>query len=246
MRRIKDWRPAPGTVLGTIAIFISLGGVSYGVATGSIDSREIKNNTVGTKDIKNNSLRGKDIRTGTVLSGDVRNSTLTGTDVRNDSLTGNDVLESSLGKVPSATTADTAGAANLAGFSAATAGLLHTSPVTANEGDADKQVFDPANEHGFEVVLRCEAGNATILVKNVSAGAGAGADGDEASGEGAFSFDQGEEMPVNSSGADNIDEHGDFAAFGSKGSISGNIAVGHGTEVSATGSACAANGHGIG
>jgi hypothetical protein len=72
-------------VIASIALFVSLGGVSYGLASGSIDSREIKNNDV----------RGKDIRSGTV----------TGSDVRNDSLTGVDIRESTLGQVPRATVA---------------------------------------------------------------------------------------------------------------------------------------------
>jgi hypothetical protein len=67
-----------------LALFVSLGGVSYGVATGSIDSREIKNNTVRGKDVRNNSIRGADI------------------------------LESKLAKVPSAVSADTAATAGSA------------------------------------------------------------------------------------------------------------------------------------
>jgi hypothetical protein len=245
MRHIKDWRPAPGTVLGSIAIFISLGGVSYGVATGSIDGREIKNNSVASKDIKNNSVRGKDIRTGTVRGSDVGNGSLTGTDVKGDSLTGNNVLESSLGTVPSANTAN---AANVAGFSYATAGLVHTSPITANVGDPDKSLWPVTN--GFDVVLRCSAGpTAEVFLKNVSAGDNAGADGDEASGEGDTPWLQGgagPDMLINSSngGPTNIDELGGFAAFGQKGALSGYVGVGAGQP--STGHDCAANGYAAG
>jgi hypothetical protein len=87
-----------------IALFVSLGGVSYGVATGSIDSREIKNNTIRTRDLRNNEVRGRDIR----------NSTIRGADVALNTLTGFDVNESRLGKVPTAARADTAGAASVA------------------------------------------------------------------------------------------------------------------------------------
>jgi hypothetical protein len=79
-----------------IALFLSLGGVSYGVATGSIDSREIKNNTIRTRDLRNNEVRGRDLR----------NSTVRGADVALNTITGVDVNESKLGKVPSAATAD--------------------------------------------------------------------------------------------------------------------------------------------
>src|SRR6187200_1145574 len=93
-------RPSPALVIACIALFVSLGGVSYAVATGSIDSREIKNNTVRTQDIRNNEVRGRDIR----------NSTIEGKDVAFNTITGADVEESSLGKVPLAAAADSAGA----------------------------------------------------------------------------------------------------------------------------------------
>jgi len=93
--KIFSGRISPTTVIASTALFVSLGGVSYGVATGSIDSREIKNNAVRSNDIRNGTVRGGD--------------------VRNNSITGADVLESGLGKVPSASSADTAISATNAG-----------------------------------------------------------------------------------------------------------------------------------
>jgi hypothetical protein len=58
--------------MATIAVFIALGGTSYAVATGSIDSREIKNNSVRGKDIRNNEVRSRDVRNGTLLSKDFK------------------------------------------------------------------------------------------------------------------------------------------------------------------------------
>jgi hypothetical protein len=49
-------------VVSTVCLFIVLGGTSYAVATGSIDSREIKNNAVGSKDIRDNDVRSADVR----------------------------------------------------------------------------------------------------------------------------------------------------------------------------------------
>jgi hypothetical protein len=69
-------------VMATIAVFIALGGTSYGLATGSIGSREIKNNSVRSKDIRNNNVRGKDIRTGTIRSSDVGNGSLLAEDFK--------------------------------------------------------------------------------------------------------------------------------------------------------------------
>lgn len=89
-------RPSPALIIACIALFVSLGGVSYGFATGSIDGREIKNGTITTKDLRNNEIRGADIR----------NSTIGGRDVALDTLGGNDIKESTLGKVPQADTVD--------------------------------------------------------------------------------------------------------------------------------------------
>src|SRR4051794_41954880 len=77
-------------VVALLALFVSLGGVSYGAAV-VITGKTIKNNTVGSKDLKNNDIRG--------------------TDIRNNSLTGKDVKESTLGKVPNAVHADSADSA---------------------------------------------------------------------------------------------------------------------------------------
>jgi hypothetical protein len=107
--------PSPALVIACVALFVSLGGVSYGVATGSIDSREIKNNTIRSKDVRNNTLRTFDIRNNEVRGFDIRNSTIQGRDVAFDTITGADVSEGSLGKVPSAGTADNATTAGSVG-----------------------------------------------------------------------------------------------------------------------------------
>jgi hypothetical protein len=95
-------RPSPALVISCIALFVSLGGVSYGVATGFIDSREIRNNTITSGDVRNNTLRTFDIRNNEVRGFDIRNSTIQGRDVAFDTLTGSDIAESSLKEVPSA------------------------------------------------------------------------------------------------------------------------------------------------
>jgi hypothetical protein len=127
--------PSPALVIACIALFVSLGGVSYGLVTGSVDSREIKNNAVSSADVLNNTLRSKDVLNNTLRSKDVRNNTLRTFDIRNnevrgfdirnstirgrdvafDTLTGADVSEASFAKVPSATTADSATSAGSVG-----------------------------------------------------------------------------------------------------------------------------------
>jgi hypothetical protein len=83
--------PSPAMVVAMIALFVSLGGVSYGVARGSITSRAIKNNSVRSVDIRNNQVRSRDIRNPGILSRDVKNESLLSADVKNGTLTFSDV-----------------------------------------------------------------------------------------------------------------------------------------------------------
>ena len=99
MKRLTALRPSPALVIACLALFISLGGVSYGLATGYIDTGAIRNNTVRTQDLRNNDIRAVDIR----------NSTIRSRDVALNTLTGNDINESKLGQVPSAATSDDLG-----------------------------------------------------------------------------------------------------------------------------------------
>jgi hypothetical protein len=108
VKSILRRRPSPALVISMIALFVSLSGVSYGVATGFIDSREIKNNEIRSLDIRNNQIRTRDLRNNEVRGIDIRNSTVQGRDVALNTLTGEDVREDTLGKVTSATSADSA------------------------------------------------------------------------------------------------------------------------------------------
>jgi len=95
---MSRFRPSPAMVVALVALFVSLGGVSYGVASGTIGTREIRNNSIRTTDIRNGQVSGRDLRDNDVRGGDVRADTLTGADLR----------EGTLGKVPSAAQADVA------------------------------------------------------------------------------------------------------------------------------------------
>jgi hypothetical protein len=102
VKRIFAHRPTPATVISCIALFVALGGVSYGVATGSIDTREIADNTVRSKDVRNNGIYGRDLRNNEVRAIDIRNNTIRGRDIANNTLTDDQVDESKLQQVPSA------------------------------------------------------------------------------------------------------------------------------------------------
>jgi hypothetical protein len=101
-------RPSPALIIALIALFVSLSGVSYGVATGFIDSREIKNNEVRSIDLRNNQIRTRDLRNNEVRGIDIRNSTVQSRDIAINGVTGEDVKEDTLAKVPSALLADAA------------------------------------------------------------------------------------------------------------------------------------------
>lgn len=102
MKKVLTRHPSPATVIASIALFVSLGGVSYGFATGSIDGREIKNSTIKSADVRNNTVRTEDLRNNEVRGRDIRNSTIRGQEVALNSLGGSDILESALERVPDA------------------------------------------------------------------------------------------------------------------------------------------------
>jgi hypothetical protein len=171
--------PSPALVIACVALFVSLGGVSYGLATGSVDSREIKNNSVSSGDVRNNNLRSKDVRNNTLRTFDIRNNEVRGFDIRNstvqgrdvafDTLTGQDVSESSLGKVPSATAADTAGTAG------SVATLRTIAPTSLAEGAAPVTL---ATHGPLTLTGACEAAgantDAVIRVQTTEANSAAG------------------------------------------------------------------------
>jgi hypothetical protein len=141
MKSLLKRRPTPAFVVAIIALFVSMGGVSYGVATGSIDGREIKNNSVTGKDLRGRSLDGTDIKVNRVGGNAVKE----------------EGLESSkIGKVPSATAADNAAAATaLGGKSAAD---LDTRWALINESGAIE-----AQTGGFALV-NCYQANANCYL----------------------------------------------------------------------------------
>jgi hypothetical protein len=80
-----------GNTIALLALFIALGGTTYAATA-------LPKNSVGPKQLKKNAVTNPKIANGAV----------TGAKIANNSVKGADVLESSLGKVPSAATADAA------------------------------------------------------------------------------------------------------------------------------------------
>ncbi len=69
--------PSPAMIVASVALFVALGGTSYAVATGSIDSREIRNGTITEKDVKFRGLQGSDIADGALAARDIKAGSLT-------------------------------------------------------------------------------------------------------------------------------------------------------------------------
>ena len=173
MKYFPRRRPSPALLISCIALFVSLSGVSYGVATGFIDSREIKNNSITHRDVLNNTLRTFDIRNNEVRGFDIRNSSIQGKDVAFNTLTGTDISEPSLAEVPSATAADTA-------TTAGSVGGLRVQKFFAKpaSGSAVTEVFRGA---AFAIEAGCPIGDPVLQVDGL---AGAPATNLTASGAG--------------------------------------------------------------
>jgi hypothetical protein len=143
-------RPTPALVIALLALFISLSGVSYGVATGFIDSREIKNNEIRSLDIRDNQIRSRDIRNNEVRGRDIRNSTVQSRDIAINAVRGEDVKEDTLAKVPSALLADSATSADAVGGV-----TMRKIAYSAGTGSAFVEVL---NVGGLRLEARCNAG----------------------------------------------------------------------------------------
>jgi len=158
---ISSRRPSPAMIVALLALFVSLSGVSYGVATGFIDSREIKNNEVRSVDIRNNQIRTRDLRNNEVRGIDIRNSTVRGRDIALNTVTGEDVNEATLQKVPSALLADSAtSSGSVAGVT------LRRIAYSADEGSAKRTILEMG---GLTLTAECKTGPQMELVANPAA-----------------------------------------------------------------------------
>ncbi len=156
MGKVFKRLPSPSMAVAFIALLAALGGTAVALPGG---------NSVKKDDIAAGAVNSSDIRNNTVLGRDVRTSTLRGSDVGANTITGSDVNEGSLGKVPSATSADNAGSAgnaSTAGFatSAGNAGTtdglsLAKIDYRAPSSSATTTVFE---QGGLRIVAGCNAG----------------------------------------------------------------------------------------
>ena len=97
------WRGSPALVIAVLALFVALGGSVYAAKKARIDGRAIR-----AKSIPGNRVKPRSIAANRLKPGVLRNAAIPG------QLTGVDINELTLGQVPSAAHADTAGTAQSA------------------------------------------------------------------------------------------------------------------------------------
>lgn len=97
------WRGSPALLVAVIALFVSLGGSVYAAKKAKIDGRSIR-----AKSIPGNRLKPRSIAADRLKPNVLRDAAFPGP------LTGTDINELTLGQVPSAAHADTAGTAQSA------------------------------------------------------------------------------------------------------------------------------------
>ena len=167
MKWLLPRRPSPAMIIALIALFVSLSGVSYGVATGFIDSREIKNNEVRSLDIRNNQVRSIDLRNNEVRGRDIRNSTVQSRDIAINGVTGDDVKEDTLAKVPSALLADSATKADSATSADSVDGVSMQRIAYSGAQGSPKQTILALG--GLTLTAECKTGPQMELVASPAA-----------------------------------------------------------------------------
>lgn len=103
--RLQGLRPSPAAVIGVVALVFALSGVAVALpGKGSVTAKDIKKGAVTTKALKNGAVTGAKLGDGSVTTAKLAANAATGAKVD----------EATLGKVPSAISADTAAKATTA------------------------------------------------------------------------------------------------------------------------------------
>jgi hypothetical protein len=101
MPELRIRRPTPSMVVALTALVVALAGTGYAAVN-------LPRGSVGAKQLKKNAVTKTKIRKNAVTLAKIHRNAITGIKIKNRSVLGQDIRVNSLGKVPSATTADTA------------------------------------------------------------------------------------------------------------------------------------------
>lgn len=158
MSRISKLRPSPAVIVAVVALVFAVSGVAVALPG---------KNSVASKDIKKNAVTAAKIKNGAVTEPKLGDGAVGTSKIGNDAVTGAKVNEGTLGKVPSATTADTAAKATTADNAIKFDGrtLAQVRPVLVGVKDDDLQGLD---DTAFETVagvnITIPTGGADVLV----------------------------------------------------------------------------------
>lgn len=104
-------RPSPSMVVALIALTVALAGTGYAAVNlpkGSVGARQLQKNSVTKSKIRANAVTRTEIGKNAVTRAEIRKNAVTGIKIKDRSILGKDIRVGSIGKVPSATVADTA------------------------------------------------------------------------------------------------------------------------------------------
>lgn len=127
--------PSPSMIIALIALFVALSGTA-------VAATSLAKNSVGSKQIRKNA----------VTSSKIKANSVTGSKVKNGSLTGADINLGSIGTVPSATTAGSAGSVN---------GVTPTKVNYQSQSGAGATEF--FNAGGLKLQGSCTAGQLSVI-----------------------------------------------------------------------------------
>jgi hypothetical protein len=173
--RLSKRYPSPAMAVAFVALLAALSGTAVALpGKNSVDSGDLRKGAVKRVDIAKNAVTGKK----------VKGSSLTGSDVKANSIGGSDVNEGSLGKVPSAASADNAANANSANTAAnanAVNGINATKiSLVRNVSNVTQEVIYQGN--GFILRGGCTAGAERVVADTTVAGGELSSVGDDAGG----------------------------------------------------------------
>jgi hypothetical protein len=125
-------RPSPAMAVAFVALLAALSGTAVALpGSNTVDSGDLRRGAVKNADIARGAVTGSKIRNGAVTGSKIQNGTITGAKLANNTVTGAQINESTLGTIPRAERANTAGTAESAN-TAATAGHANTAGTAGN------------------------------------------------------------------------------------------------------------------